>query len=85
MPARPRHQRHYELASWELASWAAAKGVLVWQADVALATLELYTAAITPDSSALSHTVAGVTRRFAGSNEPVPDELAKHYRASQLP
>ena len=56
MPARPRHQRHYELASWELASWAAAKGVLVWQADVALATLELYAAAITPDSSALSHT-----------------------------
>ena len=61
--------------SWrlgELASWAAAKGVLVWQADVALATLELYAAAIAPDSSALSHTCLGETRRSTACNEPSP-------------
>jgi hypothetical protein len=64
----------------DLASWAAAKGVLVWQTDVKLAKLQLDAAAMSPDPSELGRMWSDMTQRFGGNNEPVPDELIDHYR-----
>jgi hypothetical protein len=64
----------------DLASWAGAKGVLVWQTDLKLSMLQLDSAAISPDATALGRRWSDITQRFAGNNEPVPDELVDYYR-----
>jgi hypothetical protein len=63
-----------------LATWAATKGVLVWQTDLKLSMLQLDAAAISHDSTELSRKWSDISQRFAGNNEPVPDELIDYYR-----
>ena len=64
----------------DLASWACAKGVLIWQTDLKLSMLQLDSASISPDATALGRRWSDITQRFAGNNEPVPDELVDYYR-----
>jgi hypothetical protein len=64
----------------DLASWAVLKGHIVWQTDLELAKLQLDTATISPDASELSRTWSDLTKRFAGNNTPVPDDLTDYYR-----
>jgi hypothetical protein len=69
-----------EVDDYALATWAAAKGVLVWQTDLKLSMLQLDAAAISPDATELGRTWSDISQRFAGNNEPVPDEMTDHYR-----
>jgi hypothetical protein len=63
-----------------LGTWAAAKGLLVWQTDLKLSMLQLDAAAISPDSTEVGRKWSETSQRFAGNNEPVPDELVGYYR-----
>lgn len=65
---------------YALATWATAKGVLVWQTDLKLSMLQLDAAAICPDSTELGRKWSDISQRFAGNNEPVPEELIDYYR-----
>jgi len=65
---------------YALATWATAKGVLVWQTDLKLSMMQLDAAAICPDSTELGRTWSDISQRFAGNNEPVPDDLIDYYR-----
>jgi hypothetical protein len=65
---------------YALATWATATGVLVWQTDLKLSMMQLDAAAICPDSTELGRKWSDISQRFAGNNEPVPDELIDYYR-----
>jgi hypothetical protein len=42
--------------------------------------LQLDAAAICPDSTELGRKWSDISQRFAGNNEPVPEELIDYYR-----
>jgi hypothetical protein len=64
----------------ELASWAVAKGRLIRREDDRLLRLALEAAAISSELSDLDLTWSAITGQFDAQKEPVPDELAEHYR-----
>ena len=64
-----------------LATWAAEKGLVIWDQDEDLNALYLSAAAISPDRSALHLAWAAVERRFTARREPVPDRLLEHYQS----
>ena len=63
----------------ELASWAAAKGLSLWQLDEDLHWLALDAAALVPDRSALDLRWAKTVRAFASHDQAVPERLAEYY------
>lgn len=62
-----------------LASWAAAKGLSLWQLDEDLHWLALDAAALGPGRSALDLRWAKTVRAFASHGQAVPERLVEHY------
>jgi hypothetical protein len=70
-----------EAGDGTVASWAAERGLTVWQEDEELDELYLSAAAISSDRSALARAWAAVKRPYDSRDEEVPARLVAQYQS----